>query len=94
MQGIKLTEFYLERQGRPDSLISLDMETRQPSIPANYIKNIMLYLGDNYMTSEDIAKLVDPIVTKLHELLIEMEQMKLHLASLSGENISEKDVGN
>jgi len=39
---MRLTEFYPELQGRPDSKTVLDMETRGPSIPPGYITGIML----------------------------------------------------
>ena len=39
---IKLTEFYAERQGRPDSKVAMDMESRAPAIPAGYLSGIML----------------------------------------------------
>lgn len=39
---IKLLEFYIERQGRPDSKIALDMEGRWPSIPPGSIKASMI----------------------------------------------------
>ena len=39
---IKLTEFYAEKQGRPDSKIALDMESRKPSIPYGYLSGVML----------------------------------------------------
>lgn len=39
---IKLTEFYPERQGRPDSKVALDMDSREPAIPYGYITGVML----------------------------------------------------
>ncbi len=39
---VKFTEFYPEQQGRPESKIAPDMETRQPSIPPRFISGAML----------------------------------------------------
>lgn len=39
---VRLVEVYPERQGRPDSKVSLDMETRRPSIPIRSITISML----------------------------------------------------
>jgi len=63
---MKLTEFYLEKQGRPDSKVSLDMETRAPSIPPGAISGIMLQasyttleLTNNYTAAEVSVILAD-----------------------------------
>ena len=50
MTGMKLTEFYPEKQGRPDSKVTLDMERRQPIIPPGLISGVMLQ--SSYMTGE------------------------------------------
>lgn len=39
---MKLTEFYAEKQGRPDSKVTLDMESRKPVIPFGLISGVML----------------------------------------------------
>lgn len=39
---MKLNEFYLERQGHPDSKVSLDMDSRRPVIPRGLIVPGML----------------------------------------------------
>lgn len=39
---MKLTEFYPELQGRPDSEVALDMESRKPVIPFGLISGVML----------------------------------------------------
>lgn len=41
----KLTEHYLELQGRPDSKVMLDLERRQPIIPPGFIKAYMIASG-------------------------------------------------
>lgn len=62
----KLTEFYLEKQGRPDSKVALDMETRQPSIPSGYIAGVMLKASytetskaEDYTAANETVILVD-----------------------------------
>lgn len=42
MPGFTFVEFYPERQGRPASHVSLDMETRNPSIPPGSISGVTL----------------------------------------------------
>lgn len=88
----KLTEFYPEKQGRPESKVALDMEKRQPSIPADSITKIMLKGGDEFVLAEDLQTLISAFVEEMERLRIEMAQARLHLAKLSGENISVKDV--
>lgn len=50
MPGIELTEFYPERQGRPGSIVALDMEQRNPSIPPGSIPGVTL--SASYSTLE------------------------------------------
>ncbi|KKL59856.1 hypothetical protein LCGC14_2211160 [marine sediment metagenome] len=50
MTGIELTEFYPERQGRPGSIVALDMEQRNPSIPPGSIPGVTL--SASYSTLE------------------------------------------
>lgn len=63
---MKLTEFYTEMQGRPDSKVTLDMESRQPIIPTGYVKGVMLKASytetsktENYTAAEETVILVD-----------------------------------
>ena len=88
----KLTEFYPELQGRPDSKIILDLEKRQPSIPSGSISPGMLLGGEDYVKTEDLDRIVNELTTKLEEVLVELKQVKLHLASGSDENIDERTV--
>lgn len=50
MPGLQLTEFYPERQGRPGSMQSLDLEARTPSIPASAVSGVAL--ASSYSTLE------------------------------------------
>ena len=91
-------EFYPELQGRPESKVALDMDKRGPSIPLHYITTSMLLGGDDYMTAEDLTTVVNVLTQNneimaglIHELLVEMRQVRLHLASVSDENIDPRD---
>lgn len=89
---MKLTEFYLEMQGRPESKVALDMESRKPSIPPGSINTAMLTGGEDFVKTVDLNTIVDTLESKLEELNIELKQMKLHLASMSEENIDEESI--
>ena len=96
---MKVPEFYPERQGRPESKVALDMDKRGPSIPLHYITVEMLLGGDDYMTATDLLTVVNTLTQNneilaglIYELTVEMKQVKLHLASVSDEDIDEKDV--
>ena len=89
---MKEVEFYEERQGRPLSTVTLDMETRQPSIPAGGIAQGQLFIGEDYVKASDLQELINKMNEKIEELRVEMVQVKLHLASLSDEPITERDA--
>ena len=62
----KLTEFYPELQGRPESKVAFDLEKRAPSIPPGHITGVMLKASytttaqaDNYTASVYTVILVD-----------------------------------
>ena len=78
--------------------MALDMDKRGPSIPFHYVTVEMLLGGDDYMTATDLLTVVNTLTqnneimaTLIHELLIEMRQVKLHLASVSDESIEPGD---
>lgn len=83
----RLTEFYPERQGRPASNVSQDMESRFPSIPPGYISSIVNQILEDIM-EEKLAEMVRILAA----LLEENKQIKLHLASLSNANIDEESA--
>ena len=74
---MKLVEIYPEKQGRPASEVSLDMERRGPSIPTGYISGIMLQASysvvkqtNNYTAAGYALILVDagsPVTVTLPE---------------------------
>ena len=66
MPGLNLTEFYPERQGRPGSIVALDMEQRNPSIPAGSVSGVLLAASystleqtNNYIAADYTVILVD-----------------------------------
>jgi len=84
---VNLVEFYPEKQGRPESKVALDMDSRAPSVSYTFISTIVNQILEDAM-EEKLAE----IVSTLTELLVEVKQAKLHLASISGEHIDEEDV--
>lgn len=85
--GQKLVEFYEERQGRPASRVMLDLEKRQPSISYSQISVIVNEILEDAM-KEELAE----IVNKLEETIVELKQVKLHLASMSDEPVDEEST--
>ena len=80
-------EFYPEKQGRPFSRQVIDAGTNLPAY------------GGSYTTVKELIEMQQELSDKLAELesvlvksLIELRQIKLHLASISEENISEEDA--
>ena len=82
MVGQRLTEFYEERQGRPFSKVAQDMETRLPSVSRSSITKIVNQLIEEAMKAE-----LEEIVSKLTAALAELQQIKLHLASMSDAHV-------
>lgn len=63
---MRFVEFYAEKQGRPESKVALDMETRAPSIPGGSIPGILLQASyttneytNNYIAADVTVILVD-----------------------------------
>lgn len=84
----KVTEFYPERQGRPFAPETTDLETGQTLLFHSY-----LALKEEYVKVEKLfERLLNELVQKMVEQTIELKQVKLHLASMSEEDISEEDV--
>jgi len=70
----------------------MDFEKRRIIVPPSFIDLAVLQGGDEYVKTEDLAVIVNAFVEEINKLLIEIVQIKLHLASLSDENIGEKDA--
>ena len=70
----------------------MDFEKRKLFIPPSFIDEIVLKGGDEYVKASDLATIVNAFILEMEKLRIEMIQVKLHLASMSDENISEEDA--
>ena len=84
----RIPEFYPTKQGRPYSPPATSYETGLTQAQATTV-----YLQEeNVALQELLDKLLNEQIQKLQQMLIELKQMKLHLAGLSGENIEPDDV--
>lgn len=83
----KIPEFYPKKQGRPQGLRTIDLDSGQTSLHYSYI-----YLKGEYDKVEALLeKTQNEMIAKLEQLIIEMRQVKLHLASGSDEPIEAGD---
>jgi len=83
---MKFTEFYLELQGRPSVKQSIDPGTGIPTSMSNYV------LREEFTTMQtDLKEQLGEQTTVLEQALIELRQIKMHLASLSDEVIEPGD---
>ena len=70
----------------------MDFEKRRLIVPPSFIKLAVLKGGDDYVTAEDLATIVNAFVEEMEKLRREMAMTRLHLESITGENITEEDV--
>ena len=70
----------------------MDFEKRRLIVPPSFIDLAVLQGGDEYVKASDLATIVNAFIKKMEELRIELAQVKWHLASLSDENIEDKDA--
>ena len=70
----------------------MDFEKRRLIVPPSFIDLAVLQGGDKYVKASDLATIVNAFILEMEKLRIEMVQVKLHLASMSDENISEEDA--
>ena len=70
----------------------MDLEKRRLIVPPSFIDLAVLQGGDEYVKAEDLATIVNAITGEFYKLRLELAQARLHLAKLSGEKITEKDV--
>lgn len=68
-----------------------DLEKRAMIFPPGFIDEIVLKGGDEYVKAEDLKTIINAVVEILR---VELQQIKLHLASMSDENITDKDTKN
>ena len=82
----KLVEFYVERQGRPESKVARDMESRLPSISRASMVTLIKQVMEDEMQEEVLA-----VISKLEEVLLELKKLNLHQASPSDEDIEDAE---
>lgn len=84
---MKLLEMYLEKQGRPPIKQSVDMGSGRLVFTGSYVTREEF----NEMQTE-LKEQLEEQTTVLEQTLLELKQVKLHLAAISQENIEEDDV--
>lgn len=84
----RLADFDEYQQGIPINRKMVDLETGRVHV-----------VGATYVTREEFIQLQTELETKINQqidilakALIELQQIKLHVAALSGEHIDETDV--
>jgi predicted type IV restriction endonuclease len=83
-----VAEYYPTLQGRPQRRVQIDMNSGRTIEVDRY-----LILKEEYDKVEALLdKLLNEEISRMTEILIELKQMKLQLASISDEAISEEDV--
>ena len=70
----------------------MDFEKRRLIVPPSFIDLAVLQGGDEYVKASDLVVIVNAFIEEMEKLRVEVIQMKLHLASLSDENVREKDA--
>ena len=86
---MKYVEFYPRKQGRPYQPRTIDLEAgvTLSQLNANNIQDEYVEL---LTTLEDKF---DEQISRVEEILLELKQIKLHMASMSDESIEDNDVG-
>ncbi len=74
------------------NLTGMDFEKRRIIVPPSFIDLAVLAGGDEYVKAEDLATIVNAFITKVEELRVEIAQMRLHLAKMSGVKMTKQDV--
>ena len=81
MRGIP--EFYPSKQGRPKT-----RSTNQVLVSST----IVSIVEEQVQIKDILDKLLNEMIQQQEKILIELQQMRLHLASLSKDDIDEEDV--
>lgn len=87
---MKWTEFYHDRQAKPELVTQ-----RRGSLDsgASSIYTQLLTLQQEYEEVKTLVQtLIDNQITQMELLLLELRQIKLHLASITDEDITALDV--
>jgi len=83
-----IEEYYSTRQGRPYAQQEIDLESGRTLSEISSGS-----LREEYVEVKELLdKLLNEEIQKVQQIVIELQQIKLHLASMSQEDISEKDV--
>jgi len=84
----RLSNYNEFRRGIPYSKTLTDLGTGRL-----HIKGVMYVTAEEFSQMQtDLKNQLEEQTTVLEQALIELRQVKLHLASLSGENIEQEDV--
>lgn len=83
-----IPEAHTRKMARPIAPELTDFETGQSTIYNSYI----YYKGEYEKVEKLLDTLLNEQIQQLEKLLIEAKQVKLHLASISEEDISEEDT--
>ena len=70
----------------------MDFEKRRLIVPPGFIDLAILKGGNEYVKASDLAIIVNAFIEYTEKLRKEMIQIKLHLASMSDENVKETDA--
>lgn len=82
-----IPEHYPKKQGRPQGTRTLDLEGGESSLQYNYV-----YLKGEYDKVEALLeKTQNELIAQMQQLILEMKQIKLHLAGMSDEDVQEGD---
>ena len=84
---MKFVEFYEDKQGRPTTKQTADMGSNRPAFVALYVSREEF----NEMQIE-LKEQIEEQTTVLEQTLLELKQIKLHLASMSQEDIDEESI--
>ena len=84
---MRLVEFYPEKQGRPLTKQAMDMGSNRPTFIALYVTREEF---EDMQT--ELKEQLEEQTTILEQAVLELKQVKLHLAAISQENIEEEDV--
>ena len=84
---MRLVEIYPEKQGRPFTKQVADMGSNRPVLVTLYVTK-----GEFEDMQTELREQLEEQTTVLEQALLELKQVKLHLASLSQEDIDEESI--
>ena len=84
---MRLVEVYPGKQGRPFTKQVVDMGSNQPAFTILYVTK-----EEFEEMQTELKEQLKEQTTVLEQALLELKQVKLHLAAISGQNTDEDDV--